>query len=96
VILNDPATYYALCVASVVVLGVVCYRAVARDTGRSRVALDLFAGLVALAYGLSSLARLDALPVRGLTYDTLSLVLWLLIAGLLVVIGVERRHDTDS
>lgn len=93
-ILSNPATYYVLCAASVVTLGVVCYRAVTRDTGRSRIALDLFAGLVGLVYGLSSLGRLDALPVRGPAYDVLSLALWALIAGLLVVL-VGRRVDTD-
>ncbi|MFC5368558.1 hypothetical protein [Salinirubrum litoreum] len=94
-IVDTPATYYVVCAASVVALGVACYRAVTRDTGRSRVALDLFAGLVGVAYGLSSLARLDALPVRGPTYDTLSLVLWLLLAGLLALV-VGRRLDADS
>jgi hypothetical protein len=94
-ILNNPATYYGLCAASVVVLGVVCYRAVTRDTERSRVALDLFYGVVPLAYGLSSLDRLGALPIRGRAYGVLSLALWALIAGLLVVL-VGRRVDTDS
>jgi hypothetical protein len=68
---------------------------VTRDTERSRIALNLFAGLAGLVYGLSSLARLDALPVRGRAYGVLSLALWALIAGLLVVL-VGRRVDTDS
>jgi hypothetical protein len=93
-VLNNPATYYVVCIASVVTLGIVCYRAVTRDIGRSRVALDLFAGLVGLVYGLSSQARLDALPVRGPTYDALSVVLWLLLAGLLALV-VGRRLDGD-
>ena len=94
-IVDTPATYYLVCAASIVVLGIVCYRAVTRDTERSRFTLDLFAGLAVLAYGLSSLARLDALPVRGPTYDTLSLVLWVLLAGLLALV-VRRRLDGDA
>lgn len=94
-IVDSPVTYYLVCAASTVVLGVTCYRAVTRDTERSRVALDLFAGLAGLAYGLSSLARLDALPVRRPAYDALSLVLWLLIAGLLVLV-LGRRLDGDA
>ena len=93
--MNTPATYSLIWAASVVTLGVGCSRAVPRDTGRSRVALDLFAGLVGVVSGRSSLARLDALPVRGPTYDALSLALWLLLAGRLALV-VGRRLDGDS
>jgi hypothetical protein len=54
---DSSATDDLVWTASVVTLGVACYRAVTRDTGRSRIALALFAGLVGLVYGLSSLAE---------------------------------------
>lgn len=94
-ILDDPATYFLLCGGAVLTLGVVCSRAVTRETDRAQFALGMLAGLVSLAYGLSSLARLGALP-GGATYDSLSFILWLLIAGLLVVLVVGRRLDTDT
>jgi hypothetical protein len=54
---GNSATYYVVWTASVVTLGVACYRAVTRDTERPRIALNLFAGLAGLVYGLSSLAE---------------------------------------
>lgn len=73
-------------------LGVGCSRAVPRDTGRSRVAPDLFAGLVVLVSGRSSLARLAR---SRSDYDALSLALWLLLAERLALV-VGRRLDGDS
>jgi hypothetical protein len=96
VIVDNPATYYVLCAGGILTLGVVCYRAVRRDPDRTTVVRDLFPGLVVFAYGLSSLARLDAVPVSTSASDTLSAALWLLIGGMLVLTVADWRADTDA